>query len=279
MISSYKTFFHSCFRDQRGSISTTFAFASVVLIGCSGVAVDYGRARLMHAQLQNNLDAAVLAGISGSTDAQKQIKTAQRYFDRWAGVQPITYKASFSAKNGTLTATASAVADTSLLRVLNINTIDVGAKSTATSGDIDNEPMCFMAMHPTRKHTLEMKGSVSVVAPDCHIYGNSNHEYDVVDPHTPDNFLTAKSVAAIGGGHHYLENVTPPVEFGTKLIADPLLSMSMPAVPSKCTQTGLKLSGKSRTLPDGRYCNGITIEKGSKITLQKAGPTTSPAGP
>ncbi|MBL4758684.1 MAG: hypothetical protein JKY32_13940 [Rhizobiales bacterium] len=40
-----------------------------------------------------------------------------------------------------------------------------------------------MAMHPTRKHTLELKDSVSVIAPDCNLFGNSDYPWDVVDPH------------------------------------------------------------------------------------------------
>ncbi len=77
-------------------------------------------------------------------------------------------------------------------------------------------------MHPSRKHTLELKDSVSVYAPDCNIYGNSDHVDDVVDPHTPDNYLTGKTVQAVGYGHHYLQNVKPPLEHAPEILKDPL---------------------------------------------------------
>jgi hypothetical protein len=127
-----------------------------------------------------------------------------------------------------------------------------------------------MAMHPTRKHTLELKERVQVVAPDCNIYGNSDHFNDVVDPHTPENYLEGKFIAAIGGGHHYLENVKPPVEFGTRLVPDPFGAIDVPA-PGLCTQTNFIASAQIIDLPEGHYCGGLTIKNGSKVTLAPGG--------
>ncbi len=224
---------------------------------------------MKRSSLQSNLDAAVLAGVSGTLVPSKQILTAQAFFDRFTRGEETSYEVAFSIKSGRLIGTASTTVPTSLLRVLKIDQVKIESKSAAISAEA-LEPMCVMAMHPTRKHTLELKGSVSVIAPDCNIYGNSNHEFDVVDPHTPQNFLTGKFIAAIGGGHHFLQNVTPPVEFGTRLLEDPLSSLSLPA-PGACTKTGYQLSGQTMTLPAGHYCSGLIIKSGSKITLQTGG--------
>ncbi len=237
------------FADAGGSSTIVFSVAAAVLVGCAGMAVDYGRAKLALNAVQNNLDAAVLAGVASSVVEKHQIRTAQTYFKRFTEESGADYTAKFAVKKGVLTGSVEATVETSLLRVLDINQMSLKATAAATA-EAALEPLCFMAMHPTRKHTLELKGSVSVIAPDCNIYGNSNHEFDVVDPHTPQNFLTAKFVAAIGGGHHYLQNVTPPVEFGTKLVEEPLASLPLPAAPA-CTATGTSISGKTMTLAPG----------------------------
>ncbi|MCB1377131.1 MAG: Tad domain-containing protein [Alphaproteobacteria bacterium] len=250
-------------------MSMLFSIAGAVAIGCGGLGLDYAHSRMELTAVQANLDAAVLAGVSGTLIPDKQIATAEAYFKRFKDKSGVDFVPEFKLENGVLKGEVDAVVPTTLLRVLNINYVALNAKSSATS-EAFLEPLCFMAMHPTRKHTLELKGSVSVIAPDCNVYGNSNHEFDVIDPHTPENFLKAKFVATIGGGHHFLENVSPPPEFGTKVIEDPLSSLSVPSG-GDCIQSKYTVSNKSMTLPPGHYCKGLTIKNGSNVTLESGG--------
>ncbi len=97
-------------------------------------------------------------------------------------------------------------------------------------------------------------------------HGNSNDEDDVVDPHNPQNFLTGKSVQAVGYGHHYIQNVTPPLEYAQKKLDDPLAAMSIPTDTS-CTFKSRKISAQTITIDPGVYCSGLTIEKGSNVTF------------
>ena len=123
-----------------------------------------------------------------------------------------------------------------------------------------------MTMHPSRKHTLELKQTVSVIAPDCHFFGNSDHEWDAVDPHTPATFLVGASVQAIGYGHNYLENVTPPLEHAPELLADPLLDMIIP-VSDDCDFEHTDIRGETVTIGPGTYRNGLTIRGSSHVTM------------
>ncbi len=254
---------------EAGSTAVIFSISAVALLAGAGAGLDYGTAAMLRTQLQNSVDSAVMAGVSASINPDKQLAIAKKYFDGNMSAETGTFAAVFTESSGKLTGTASGTMPTSLLGLVGIDTLNINASAEATSNTI-YEPLCVMAMHPTRKHTLELKGSVSVYAPDCNIYGNSNHEFDVVDPHTPQNFLTGKFVAAIGGGHHFLENVTPPVEFGTELVNDPLTALSVPA-PGACTKTNYSISAQTLTLAPGHYCSGLTIENGSKVTLTTGG--------
>lgn len=227
------------------------------------------RASLAKSQLQTAIDSAVLAGVTSSTIEANQIAVAQRYFDKNGAGAVDEVSVSFTRDRKALIGTASGVMNTTLMRIVGVQTTPVTARAKATAL-ISREPMCIMAMHPTRKHTLELKDSVSVIAPDCHIYGNSDHYNDVVDPHTPHNYLVGRSVAAVGGGHHYLVNVTPPVEFGHELIPDPLSHIPTPTGGS-CLQTNYTVSGGTLTLPQGKYCGGLKIKSGADVTLEPGG--------
>lgn len=265
--------------SQSGGFAVTFSLVAVVLAGAAGFGIDMARISSVRSNMQQSLDAATLAGVAytpgakalsgvtgyGVTHADR-IKTAVKYFE--ADTDNITEVSgkSFEFEDEVLVGRATARVETTLLAVLGPKFADVAAVSKATSGPF-RAPACVLAMHPLRKHTLELKDSVSVIAPDCHIYGNSSHPDDVVDPHQPENFLVGKSVQAVGYGHHYLPNVTPPVEHAPELIPDPLASFPIPAA-GACQYTNIILSGGVHALNPGVYCGGLTVAGGAVVTLK-----------
>lgn len=263
--------------NESGAVAVIFALALVTLAGTAGMAVDYSVALSKETMLQEALDAAVLAGVATNGSAEKlsgraggpaedeRLNIANSFFETNRAELPHVDSIAFQFEGDILSGHASAHVETSLLQVLGIKTIDIAVVSKATSAPT-RAPLCFMALHPTRKHTLELKDSVSVIAPDCHIYGNSDNFDDVVDPHTLENFLVGKSVQAIGFGHHYLQNVSPPLEHAPELIPDPLAAMAMLA-PVGCDQNNIVVSGGARFLNPGSYCGGLTISNGAVVTF------------
>jgi hypothetical protein len=265
--------------NRSGGFAVTFAVAAVVLVGAAGFGIDIARISSVRSSVQQSLDAAVLAGVAyspgaealsgvsgyGVTDADR-IETAVKYFESDTDNMASVSAKSFAFEGDVLVGRATARVETTLLAVLGPKFADVAQIAKATSGPF-RAPACFLAMHPLRKHTLELKGSVSVIAPDCHIYGNSSHPDDVVDPHTAENFLVGKSVQAVGYGHHFLPNVTPPVEHAPELIPDPLASFPIPS-PGGCNYSATKITGGVQTLNPGFYCSGLTVEGGAVVTLK-----------
>jgi Putative Flp pilus-assembly TadE/G-like len=256
--------------SENGNISISFALCFVALAGAAGAAFDVGNSMFAKTKFQGALDAAVLAGASSSVIEAYQVRTAQKYFAANAANSSIEkQEVTFRRVNEQLVGQLTGVVKSSLMNAVGVEGMPLSVTSVAVAG-IAREPACILAMHPTRKHTLEMNGSVSLLAPQCHIYGNSNHFNDVVDPHTSANYMTGASVAAVGGGHHYVENVVPEVEFGHEIIADPLSGISIPAA-GTCTGTKVSFTGGVHVLQPGTYCNGLAIKKGAKVELVDGG--------
>lgn len=252
-------------RCQSGTTAVIFSLSAVVVFMIAGIGLDWARSISTKAALQAALDGSVLAGIEASLQTDYQIDIATKYFKSNAGELAETTEVKFKRQADRLVGTATVPVKTTLLKLAGINKLDVGVVSAATAAPI-LERACVMAMHPTRKHTLELKGAVSIVAPDCILYGNSNHPDDVIDPHTPQNFVTAKAVLTIGGGHHELQNVTPQPEFGSGQITDPLAAMAIPPG-GACQYNNTVVSGGTTTLSEGVYCGGLEIKAGANVTL------------
>ena len=257
--------FKAFLSHSSGNVAIIFALASVALVTAAGGAVDYARATREQHALQEMLDAAALAGVSGSHEEEEQIAVANAHFAANLANQWNVKDVSFEHSGGVLVGKAEADVQTAFLRIVNMPSIDVGAQAAATNKEF-LEPACVMAMHPSRKHTLELKGTVSVSGPDCDFYGNSNNPDDVVDPHNPENYLVGKSVQAVGYGHHYIDNVSPPLETAPKVLSDPLSRSTIPAA-GGCSYSGEEVAGGTETLYPGTYCDGLVIKDGSDVVL------------
>lgn len=254
------------FREaQSGTTAVIFGLSAVTVVAVAGATLDMGRSNSTATELQHALDGAVLAGVSSSLVASYQIDEADRFFEANAKDLAELTKVTFKRQDEKLVGTAGMPMETTFLRLVGFDKLDIGVASAATAAQA-LEPMCVMAMHPTRKHTLELKDSVSIVGADCIFYGNSNHPNDVIDPHTLNNFVTARAVLTIGGGHHELQNVKPPPEFGTVVIADPLVAMPIPAA-GACSGNPPVYDGVAQTINEGVWCDGLEIKNGANITF------------
>ena len=263
--------------NESGAVAILFAIGLFALFGVAGIALDYSRATWTQSKMQQALDSAVLAGLSdigsaellsgvvGGPTKEQQIGIATHSFSANLKNLPKLSAFSFAFENETLVGQASVRIHTTLLGVLGFHATDVATISKGINGSV-HEPVCFMAMHPTRKHTLELSGSVAVVAPDCHVYGNSDNSDDVVDPHSANNLLVGKSVQAVGFGHHYLQNVTPPLEHAPELIADPLAALVIPPA-GPCSFNNTVISGGTKNLTPGAYCGGLNISNGAVVSF------------
>jgi Flp pilus assembly protein TadG len=259
--------FHRFQSDRNGNVALIFSFALVPMVMVAGMAIETSQSHLKKNDLQKALDASVLAAVSLSAREKKlgadPVKIA---YDKFHAVytDPVV-KVSFDWRDNVASGAATISQNVIFGSFLGTKTYEVSANAAATYSP-HRLPVCFMAMHPTRKHTLELKDSVSVYGPECNIYGNSDHPDDVVDPHTPQNFLTGKTIQAVGYGHHYLQNVKPPLAYAPELIPDPFGKMPIP-LSGSCVATGKVVNTSGATLTPGTYCGGLTINQAQNVTL------------
>jgi Flp pilus assembly protein TadG len=124
-------------KDRRGNVAMTLAIAAVPLFATVGGAVDFHRASRDAAELQGVFDAAALAGVRQAALGEAVVKqTAQRHIDGHLAGHLKSYPVAIETSDGGKTLrirTDGATMPTSILGVIGMPTLNVVAKSAATS--------------------------------------------------------------------------------------------------------------------------------------------------
>jgi Flp pilus assembly protein TadG len=124
-------------RDASGNVALLFALTLIPLLIGVGVAVDYGRALIVHERMQDAADAAGLAIGSWVGLSQDDMKIkAQQYFDANYPATTIgtvgTLNVAFAGSD--IKVSVSGQVPTTFMQLANINTVDVGASTTIAVG-------------------------------------------------------------------------------------------------------------------------------------------------
>ena len=129
-------------RDERGNVAVLFGFAVVAVFGIGGMALDYGRASAVRADLQSAADSAVLAAKGNGPDEAAVVRARAEAFvaanaQRLHGVTLSDVEAS-PTSDGYRVRLAADV-PTTIARVLGVETIPVTVTSEARSATEDLE--------------------------------------------------------------------------------------------------------------------------------------------
>ncbi|MCW8915938.1 MAG: VWA domain-containing protein [Magnetovibrio sp.] len=137
LISYVKKLHHNFKSDDRGIVAVTVALLLVPLVLAVGISLDIGRAYIVKQQLLQTTDAAALAvgaGIdSDSTDAELEailddFVDANYEDDSYTTISSTT----FSYVDSDVTVTAEATVETTFMKVVGVNSLDVKASSVVT---------------------------------------------------------------------------------------------------------------------------------------------------
>jgi hypothetical protein len=130
------SFIRDALRNENGGMAIFMAVGAVAFVGFIGLSVDAIRGYLIHSRLSTALDAAGLAGarVIYSPNLNADI---QNYFDAnfppgYLGAQVTGPSFTVSANQRVLTLNASATIDTTFMRVLGFDTLNVAAASQIT---------------------------------------------------------------------------------------------------------------------------------------------------
>ncbi len=138
--------FESLFRDRRGNVSLLFALVAIPVMGCIGLAIDYGHEVSMQSRMQQAIDIAVLAGASTGShqgggednedpdvDMTSVIEKRLEVALAGTGVKP-TVIVSMNPSEGSITARAEASVHTMFMGLFGTEHTKVGVEATAVAG-------------------------------------------------------------------------------------------------------------------------------------------------
>lgn len=130
---------------RRGNVAVIFSLCLIPVFGLIGAAVDYARAAKAKAQLQIAVDAAAIAAVQqiGADYAARQnaaygaieANLATSALDSVT----VTVSDNFTSAAKAVSVDATGVLPTSIIKVVGINTVDIGAKAEAVGGGSPTE--------------------------------------------------------------------------------------------------------------------------------------------
>lgn len=163
-------------RGCDGSIAIQFALALLPIAGVTGFAVDYNRALDAQAELQNALDAAVLAGVTD--EGEDWSDSAQNAFNAnvvWRDVP--TAEPSFDKdEDGNVNGTIHVAIPTRLVRMLGMASMDLSVSATAAVTKQEDHS-CLLSLDqgsPVSNNSLLFNGAPNVNFNECTIRSNTS---------------------------------------------------------------------------------------------------------
>jgi Flp pilus assembly protein TadG len=247
-------------RARDGNLAVIFALAAIPVIGAVGAAVDLSKANDVKTQLQNALDAAVLAGVTQTS--AKQVSTATAVFTGdFAGKYGNTGSATFTQNaNGTLSGTATSSVQMSFMAMLGKSSIAVNAAATATPGAQSSTPVCILLTNTLASQALLVNSGGKLNAPTCEIHVLSTQSPAAIFNDTPNvKRICIKGSTIIKNG-----GANPNALTSCATINDPFAG-NLPTISvGTCTNPG-NFSGNV-TLSPGTYC-GTNFNGSGTLTL------------
>jgi hypothetical protein len=259
-------------RQRRGSAVPIFAIALVPILALVGAAVDYSRANNIRSQVQNALDAALLAGARDDTANWAQI--AQNTFN--AQFQPTGISVgtpSFVLNgDGSFTGRASATVPMDFFRAFGTSALDIKAAATVMLEPTSPQSeYCLLALNLTAAQSMKVggNGDITITAPSCVMQVNSNNT-DAVDLSGNAQVSTTDNCFVGGLKKSGNSNISPPPDAVCKTLPDPFVNYLKPSA-GACDYTNYSVSGNQTvTLSPGVYCGGMNFSGNVKVTFDSS---------
>ncbi len=234
----------------RGNVATLFAFALIPMLGFVGAAIDYSRANSLKAKMQVAVDESALTIIGLPDDARLAQAT-----NRALRVSPDVQDVQVAGDDDGVLVWASGRVETTVLKLLRIDEIDVSVRARAEKAD-DGPPFCIVALNRSVKDAISFSGSSSYMGRDCAVLTNSDHAEALTVSGS------ARPVAAAfcsAGGFSVPDGFGPLPRGGCRRAADPFAEIDRPSS-AGCDFTNVSVQpNQTRTLQPGVYCGGLTV--------------------
>jgi Flp pilus assembly protein TadG len=273
-------------RDERGNVAMTFALMLTPLMLVIGGGVDYGIAMHRQEKLQSAADAASLAAASGigMTSTERTAKANAVFLANLeAGSVPVV-QPNVSVSATSVSVSAQAVVNTSVLGAVHVDTLTVKAKSTATTASsaplitANAQKVCLLALDPNSADGIHVQGTNDVNYTGC--WGHTNSTQATAINGTGNAAVVGTGHCAVGGASVSGNNYSPVATTGCATIPDPFATVGAydltasyvpaftpPAIATTCKSQNLSMKKGTYTLDPGRYCGGINMQAQANVTL------------
>jgi Flp pilus assembly protein TadG len=266
------------FEDERGNFATVFGVLAAAFSVAIAMAVQVSGLSHARSNLQEVVDAAVIAAAKEAQLANFNRTVAQGVAEDFvlsnmsgrmheAKVETVvksglrSYATQFARTEITVNA---AVKVAHPLWSTGGNTVTMQASATARIRSAGK--MCVIILEDSEKGALSLTTRARMTATDCAVYSNSVSRAGIVTANHVR--LDSRFVCTAGGFKGRLNHYTTKPLTDCPQTPDPLAGRKPPAVGACLAATsGKKIVSGTHLLKPGTYCGGLTIGGGAKVTL------------
>ena len=252
-------------QDRSGNMAIIAALGAIPMILAVGFAVDYSRASSAKADLQEAVDAAVLAGARDATAAWTTVATnmfnaSLRTKDFTLATKSFTQDAS-----GNYVGTASGSVKTTFSGLMAVTSLPVNATATAVI-KAATDKVCILLLSTSATPGLLLNGGANISAPNCQVHVKSTANPAVT--FNASTTLSTKKTCIAGaniidnGGTH------PNVSKSCATVSDPFAGTLPTPSSSTCTYSNVNVNGGAYTAYPGVYCGWTNLNNNVALTLQ-----------
>lgn len=246
-------------RSTGGNASMVFGLSLVAIVTVVGGALDFMNATSVKTDMQDALDAAVIAGVTQSSQMEDTArKTFARNVDDGLSGASQTYASTSSSTSSpaadvlTLTGTATAEAPTYLLKIVGMDRVKLTATSTAVNTISKAARPCIYVLDPSGSQALLVNSGANVVAPNCEIHVKSAANPAAI--FNSGSSLNFRKVCIKGANVIRNATTVPQLELNCKAEDDPYAGTLPTPASATCTQSNGNYNGATVNMTPGVYC-------------------------
>jgi len=153
-------------KDTKGNVVILFAVSLIPILLGIGLAVDFGRALLVHERMNNAVDSAALAIGSWSGLSQDELKTkAQEFFDANYSAASLGTpgKLSVGFSGNDVKISVSGTVPTTFMKLANVNSVDVGSSTIVRKKERNIELVLVLDTTGSMAYSLGSTSKISAL--------------------------------------------------------------------------------------------------------------------
>jgi Flp pilus assembly protein TadG len=242
--------------DQKGTMATVFALATVPLLLASGAAVDYSRATQTRTKFQASVDNAAMKALMGPGNQREA--TVQAIMGKHAELSP---SLSVGGDENQVLVVAQGRVKTSVLNAVRIESVGIRARARAVK-IFEGLPPCILALNKSASGTITFAGTSEFQAKDCVVHSNSTHGSGMT---MEGGAMPVAAGFCSVGGVSTSRTITPTPREYCERMKDPFENLPKPLT-SGCDYNNVSVDPKQNvTLKPGIYCGGLALKGTVKL--------------